>query len=292
MARGLCLSGGTRLLQQSSPQPAARHLFAQAGEKEAFVAAGNIQRAGPLQISRGGENSQLRDKGTAGLREQRIPEKEEKQQVVVSRLGIQLGAIKGNPFLGPGCYQSQEASSLRYSWGKKTLSTKGYVIGARTAQRFISEPQVYILRQNQGWNSAVLPQQTQYVFWPGFCRITPYQARCHRIYWTVTPGPGTYQSFWNKDRKCQPSHAPFSSKTSRFPDKPSNKELFPGPGTYDTDKQLHKKITWPMKFGSPDWSLVPMPAKRMLKTEVQKLMVDREFIKHRNRVAYLSLYES
>ncbi|XP_040391594.1 protein pitchfork isoform X3 [Cygnus olor] len=250
MARGLCLSSSTRLLQRSSPQPAARHLFAQAGEKEAFVAAGNIQRAGPSQISRGGKNSQLRDKGTAGLREQRILEKEEKQQVVISRLGIQLGAIKGNPFLGPGCYQSQEASSLRYSWGKKTLSTKGYVIGARTAQRFISEPQ------------------------------------------TVTPGPGMYQSFWNKDRKCQPSCAPFSTKTSRFPDKPSNKELFPGPGTYDTDKQLHKKITWPMKFGSPDWSLVPMPAKRMLKTEVQKLMVDREFIKHRNRVAYLSLYES
>nr|XP_013052069.2 protein pitchfork isoform X2 [Anser cygnoides] len=284
MARGLCLSGGTRLLQQSSPQPAARHLFAQAGEKEAFVAAGNIQRAGPLQISR---DAQKRISFGSCQERKTFP-----LHHAPDRLGIQLGAIKGNPFLGPGCYQSQEASSLRYSWGKKTLSTKGYVIGARTAQRFISEPQVYILRQNQGWNSAVLPQQTQYVFWPGFCRITPYQARCHRIYWTVTPGPGTYQSFWNKDRKCQPSHAPFSSKTSRFPDKPSNKELFPGPGTYDTDKQLHKKITWPMKFGSPDWSLVPMPAKRMLKTEVQKLMVDREFIKHRNRVAYLSLYES
>nr|XP_047927073.1 protein pitchfork isoform X6 [Anser cygnoides] len=242
MARGLCLSGGTRLLQQSSPQPAARHLFAQAGEKEAFVAAGNIQRAGPLQISR---DAQKRISFGSCQERKTFP-----LHHAPDRLGIQLGAIKGNPFLGPGCYQSQEASSLRYSWGKKTLSTKGYVIGARTAQRFISEPQ------------------------------------------TVTPGPGTYQSFWNKDRKCQPSHAPFSSKTSRFPDKPSNKELFPGPGTYDTDKQLHKKITWPMKFGSPDWSLVPMPAKRMLKTEVQKLMVDREFIKHRNRVAYLSLYES
>lgn len=41
------LSSGTRLPQQSPPQPAARPLFAQAGEKEAFVAAGNIQRAGP-----------------------------------------------------------------------------------------------------------------------------------------------------------------------------------------------------------------------------------------------------
>ncbi|NXI70336.1 PIFO protein, partial [Anseranas semipalmata] len=161
------------------------------------------------------------------------------------RLGIQLVAIKGNPFLGPGCYQSQEASSLSYSLEKKPLSKKGYVIGARTAQRFIPEPQ------------------------------------------TVTPGPGMYQSFWNKERKCQPAYAPFSTKTPRFPDKPSNKELFPGPGTYDTDKKLHKKITWPMKFGSPDWSLVPIPAKRMLKTE---LIVDKEFRKHWNRVAYLSLY--
>ncbi|XP_021233182.1 protein pitchfork [Numida meleagris] len=166
------------------------------------------------------------------------------------RLGIQLAAIRGNPLLGPGCYLSQEESSLIYSFGTKPLSKKGYVIGARTARRFIPEQQ------------------------------------------TVTPGPGTYQSFWNKKRKCQPNYAPFSTKTPRFPDKPPNKELFPGPGTYDADKQLHKKITWPMKFGSPDWSLVPMPAKRMLKTEVQKLIMDREFRKHRNRVAYLSLYES
>lgn len=47
--------------------------------------------------------------------------------------------------------------------------------------------------------------------------------------------------------------------------------FFLRPGTYKADKQLHKKITWPMKFGSPDWSLVPMPAKRMLKMEVQKV---------------------
>uniref|UniRef100_A0A8B9N2J9 Primary cilia formation n=1 Tax=Accipiter nisus TaxID=211598 RepID=A0A8B9N2J9_9AVES len=65
--------------------------------------------------------------------------------------------------------------------------------------------------------------------------------------------------------------------------------FFLRPGTYKADKQLHKKITWPMKFGSPDWSLVPMPAKRMLKME---LTIDREFRKHRDRVAYLSLYYS
>ncbi|NXK05245.1 PIFO protein, partial [Herpetotheres cachinnans] len=163
------------------------------------------------------------------------------------RLGIQLTAIRGDPWLGPGCYLSQESSSLRYSLENKPLSKKGYVIGARTAQRFIPEPQ------------------------------------------TVTPGPAAYQSFWKKERKCQPAYAPFSTKTPRFPDKLSDKEFFPGPGTYKADKPLHKKVTWPMKFGSPDWSLVPMPAKRMLKME---LTIDKEFRKHRDRVAYLSLYYS
>ncbi|XP_005447222.1 protein pitchfork [Falco biarmicus] len=165
------------------------------------------------------------------------------------RLAIQLIPIRGDPSLGPGCYLSHESGSLRYSLENKPLSKKGYVIGARTAQRFIPEPQ------------------------------------------TVTPSPATYQSFWNKEGKCQPAYAPFSTRTPRFPDKPSDKN-FPGPGAYNADKPLHKKITWPMKFGSPDWSLVPMPAKRMLKMEVQKLTIDKELWKHRNRVAYLSLYYS
>ncbi|XP_068275623.1 ciliary microtubule-associated protein 3 [Nyctibius grandis] len=166
------------------------------------------------------------------------------------RLGIQLIAIRGDPSLGPGCYLSQERSSLIYSQENKPLSTKGYVIGARTARRFRPEPQ------------------------------------------TETPGPGTHQSLWKNERKCQPAYAPFSIKTPRFPDKPSDKEFFPGPGTYKVDKQLHKKVTWPMKFGSPDWSAVPMPAQRFLKMEVQKLTIDKEFRKHRNRLAYLSLYYS
>uniref|UniRef100_A0A8C0HSC2 Primary cilia formation n=1 Tax=Buteo japonicus TaxID=224669 RepID=A0A8C0HSC2_9AVES len=110
--------------------------------------------------------------------------------------------------------------------------------------------------------------------------------------WPTTPvaeSPTPALQPIGQERKCQPAYAPFSIKTPRFPDKPSDKEFFPGPGTYKADKQLHKKITWPMKFGSPDWSLVPMPAKRMLKME---LTIDREFRKHRDRVAYLSLYYS
>ncbi|XP_010126048.1 PREDICTED: protein pitchfork [Chlamydotis macqueenii] len=166
------------------------------------------------------------------------------------RLGNQLVPLRGDPSLGPGCYLSQEKSSLRYSLENKPLSKKGYVIGARTAQRFIREPPI------------------------------------------VSPSPATYQSFWNKERKCQPAYAPFSIKTPRFPHKPSNKELFLGPGTYNADKQLQKKITWPMKFGSPDWFSVPMPARSMIKKEVEKLITNTELNKHRGRVAYLSLYYS
>ncbi|XP_006025094.1 protein pitchfork isoform X2 [Alligator sinensis] len=103
------------------------------------------------------------------------------------------------------------------------------------------------------------------------------------------PDPGAYQSSWSKPRKFQPAYAPFSIKTPRFPKKILDRELFPGPGTYEADKQPHKKITWPMKFGSPDWSLVPVPEQRTLRTE---FITDKEFRKHRNRLAYLSLYYS
>ncbi|KAK2526616.1 Pifo [Columba guinea] len=106
------------------------------------------------------------------------------------RLGIQLTAAGGNASLGPGCYLSQEKSSLRYSLGNRPLSNKGYVIGARTAQRFMPQPQKFHLLQ------------------------------------PVSPGPATYQPFGKK--RCQPAHAPFSAKTPRFPDKPSDKELIPG----------------------------------------------------------------
>ncbi|XP_064029800.1 ciliary microtubule-associated protein 3 isoform X1 [Pogoniulus pusillus] len=167
-----------------------------------------------------------------------------------SRLAVQLPAVGGDPWLGPASYLGQEESSLWYSWGRRPLSKRGYVIGARTAQRFAPRLQV------------------------------------------VTPAPASYQPFWNRERRFQPAFAPFATKAPRFPAKPSEKELFPGPGTYDVGKQLHKKVTWPMKFGSPDWSLVPMPAKRMLKMEVQKLTIDRAFRKNQDRVAYLSLYYS
>uniref|UniRef100_A0A8B9FKA4 Primary cilia formation n=1 Tax=Amazona collaria TaxID=241587 RepID=A0A8B9FKA4_9PSIT len=153
------------------------------------------------------------------------------------RLGIQLKSIRGQPSLGPGCYLSQEVSSV-FLLGAFP-SWKGYVIGARTAQRFQVQPQV---RKARG----EVAERHAGNFW--YCN--------HHI-----PAP----------------------ETGYFV------PVFFRPGTYKADKQLHKRITWPMKFGSPDWSLVPMPPRRMLKMEIT---IDKEFRRHRNRVAYLSLYFS
>lgn len=103
------------------------------------------------------------------------------------------------------------------------------------------------------------------------------------------PGPAAYQSFWSKERVFTPSYAPFSIKEDRFPAKVSDAELHPGPGAYELEVPIHRRVTWPMKFGSPDWSLVPSLEKRTLRSE---LITDKEFRKHRNRVSYLSLYYS
>ncbi|XP_074044512.1 ciliary microtubule-associated protein 3 [Macrotis lagotis] len=86
-----------------------------------------------------------------------------------------------------------------------------------------------------------------------------------------------------------PPYAPFNTISSRFNERPSDSSYFPGPGTYYPKMQQCRKVTWPMKFGSPDWAQVPSLKKRTLKTE---LITDREFKLHRNRVAYLSLYYS
>ncbi|NXO04307.1 PIFO protein, partial [Rhinopomastus cyanomelas] len=109
---------------------------------------------------------------------------------------------------------------------------------------------------------------------------------------SMTPSPADYQPCWGKERKHQPVPVPFAMKAPRFADQAAVKGGFPGPGAYEAKWQPPRKVTWPMKFGSPDWPSVPMPAKMMLHTEEQKLKADKELRKHRNRVAYLSLYYS
>uniref|UniRef100_A0A8C9P119 Protein pitchfork n=1 Tax=Spermophilus dauricus TaxID=99837 RepID=A0A8C9P119_SPEDA len=86
--------------------------------------------------------------------------------------------------------------------------------------------------------------------------------------------PGKYQRVENWKEKTKQSFS-------------YSKDNFPGPGAYNPEKKPFPKVTWPMKFGSPDWAQVPSLQKRTLKAE---LSTDKEFRKHRNRVAYLSLF--
>ncbi|XP_054995896.1 protein pitchfork [Sorex araneus] len=99
----------------------------------------------------------------------------------------------------------------------------------------------------------------------------------------VTPDPCKYQSI--QDQKFKQNFAPFNVSTPRF--RTNLKNAYPGPGTYNPEKKSPSKVTWPMKFGAPDWAQVPHLQKRTLKTE---LSTDKEFRKHRNRMAYLSMY--
>ncbi|XP_072419791.1 ciliary microtubule-associated protein 3-like isoform X1 [Chiloscyllium punctatum] len=106
---------------------------------------------------------------------------------------------------------------------------------------------------------------------------------------TISPGPAVYQRRLGRERTFKPSSAPFGSSTPRSRESSLNKLVVPGPGTYHPNEQRNQHVTWPMKFGAPDWNLVPAPKKRTLRIE---LASDKEFRKHRNRVAYFSLYFS
>ncbi|XP_068125526.1 ciliary microtubule-associated protein 3 isoform X2 [Hyperolius riggenbachi] len=104
-----------------------------------------------------------------------------------------------------------------------------------------------------------------------------------------TPSPAEYQSSWSKERTFSANYVPFSIQAVRFPDKMSDLSLNPGPGVYEREIHVGRKVSWPGQFGSIDWSSVPSLQKRTLRSE---LLTDREFRKNRNRVAYLSLYYS
>ncbi|XP_023975700.1 protein pitchfork-like isoform X2 [Physeter macrocephalus] len=102
----------------------------------------------------------------------------------------------------------------------------------------------------------------------------------------MTPYPGMYQTVGPQEQTHKQNFAPFNALLPRFRTY-SKDTCYPGPGTYNPEIKAPQKVTWPMKFGSPDWAQVPCLQKRTLKAE---LSTDKEFRKHRNRVAYLSLY--
>ncbi|XP_015198228.2 ciliary microtubule-associated protein 3 isoform X2 [Lepisosteus oculatus] len=105
----------------------------------------------------------------------------------------------------------------------------------------------------------------------------------------VTPSPQHYQKDWTRPGPLLPSAAPFCSSAQRFQSWHALCDSHPGPGAYAHDTAQNRKVSWPMKFGSPDWNQVPSLEKRSLRTE---LLCDKEFQKRRNRIAYFSLFYS
>ncbi|XP_056154978.1 protein pitchfork-like [Lampris incognitus] len=104
---------------------------------------------------------------------------------------------------------------------------------------------------------------------------------------TPTPSPQKYQQDQTQSKVCPPGQTPFSSTAQRFKTTSSKADGSPGPGTYAHDTVRNRKVTWPMRFGSPDWSRQPQLEKRSLRVELD---YDKEFKKQRARLAYLSLY--
>nr|KAF6413976.1 primary cilia formation [Molossus molossus] len=109
---------------------------------------------------------------------------------------------------------------------------------------------------------------------------------CYTTENDMTPHPGTYQTVNFQEQKPKQNFAPFNVMLPRF--RTHSKDMYyPGPGIYNPKIKPPPKVTWPMKFGSPDWAQVPCLQKRTLKAE---LPTDKDFRKHRNRMAYLSLF--
>ncbi|KAM6217120.1 ciliary microtubule-associated protein 3 [Rhynchocyon petersi] len=103
----------------------------------------------------------------------------------------------------------------------------------------------------------------------------------------ITFYPGMYQKIPSPEERHKQAFAPFNVMVPRCRKCDSEKDFYPGPGTYNPEIKPPRKVTWPMKFGSPDWAQVPCAQKRTIKSE---LPTDKDFRKQRNRVAYLKLY--
>merc|ERR1719378_371099 len=167
-----------------------------------------------------------------------------------NRLGNKVVPCRGQPELGPGCYNTQTASNEA-----SYCSKKGYSCGARTEARFPPPP-----------------------------RCTP----------ETTPAAHPYQAHVNEPKKCRLSAVPFNTSAKRVNKKwISSGTPTPGAGTYDHDVERNRQVCnkWPRMFDRPiarkPIILPVMPDTKALRTE---MIEDRDLKRHRNRVAYLSLY--
>ncbi|KAJ8016965.1 hypothetical protein DPEC_G00012870 [Dallia pectoralis] len=106
---------------------------------------------------------------------------------------------------------------------------------------------------------------------------------------TITTSPQKYQQDRRWPQVHPVSRTPFSSTTQRFRARSLTADSNPGPGTYAHDTTVNRKVSWPMRFGSPDWCRLPQLERKALRTE---LPCDKEFAKQRTRLAYLQLFYS
>jgi len=102
-----------------------------------------------------------------------------------------------------------------------------------------------------------------------------------------TPCPTAYQTNWTKQKQFVPSAQPFNIKEKRFNEVLTQPQINPGPGNYNFGRDLNRKIVWPQQFGRPIHPIEPNLPKRSVRAE---LMVDKEYRKFKNKVAYFRLY--
>ncbi|KAM9856093.1 ciliary microtubule-associated protein 3 [Aulostomus maculatus] len=105
---------------------------------------------------------------------------------------------------------------------------------------------------------------------------------------TVTPSPQQHQQDQTQTRLPPQNKAPFNSNTPRFKEEPETAYIRPGPLSYTPSTATNRKVQWPGCFGRPDWSRLPQ--NESLMTSKGQLEEKAKFVRHRGRVAYLSLY--
>lgn len=81
-------------------------------------------------------------------------------------------------------------------------------------------------------------------------------ARFTSLYQDVTPSPQQYQPDQSRSTLPPVGQVPFSSSTPRFRSQQPSQDG-PGPGTYNLHVETSRKVSWPMRFGRPDWAALP-----------------------------------
>ncbi|XP_025087716.1 protein pitchfork-like [Pomacea canaliculata] len=132
-----------------------------------------------------------------------------------NRFGNEMLPIRGAPNRGPGCYNNEEKTNFMYVLNNKIISSKGYTLGARTANRFtpftkFQSPSSWEYQEDHSeprpFTSCKKP------FLAGSDRFPVNK----RNIMDVIPGPGTYEHNIPRNRQVQ-WHQSFGSAPVLMP---------------------------------------------------------------------------